>query len=71
MVVKLLFLIDDKYKKAIISLRFNRYSTGPEMIHGANLIHEFYTSEARNPVYVLVDTSLKTDSSFQVKAYVG
>ncbi|CAF2370331.1 unnamed protein product [Rotaria sp. Silwood2] len=47
------------------------YSTGSDMISGANLIHEFYTHEARNPVYILVDTSLKNDSSFQIKAYIG
>jgi hypothetical protein len=41
------------------------------MIKGANLIHEFYTHETRNPVYILVDTSLKNDSSFQIKAYIG
>jgi hypothetical protein len=41
------------------------------MISGANLIHEFYTHETRNPVYILVDTSLKNDSSFQIKAYIG
>jgi len=31
----------------------------------------FYTHETRNPVYILVDTSLKNDSSFQIKAYIG
>jgi len=41
------------------------------MMSGANLIHEFYTHETRNPVYLLVDTSLKNDSSFQIKAYIG
>jgi hypothetical protein len=52
-------------------MRSFRYSTGADMISGANLIHEFYTHEARNPVYILVDTSLKNDSSFQIKAYIG
>jgi len=49
----------------------SRYSTGSDMMSGANLIHEFYTHETRNPVYLLVDTSLKNDSSFQIKAYIG
>lgn len=38
---------------------------------GANLIHDFYTHETRNPVYLVVDTSLKNDSRFQIKAYMG
>lgn len=48
-----------------------RYSTGSDIIQGANLIHEFYAHETRNPVYILVDTSLKNDASFQIKAYIG
>ena len=48
-----------------------RYSTGSDMMSGANLIHDFYTHETRNPVYLLVDTSLKSDSRFQIKAYMG
>ena len=48
-----------------------RYSTGSDIMSGANLIHEFYTHETRNPVYILVDTSLKNDSSFQIKAFMG
>jgi len=47
------------------------YSTGSDMISGANLIHEFYTHETRNPVYIVVDTSLKNDSRFQIKAFIG
>jgi hypothetical protein len=53
------------------SIESFRYSTGSDIISGANLIHEFYTHETRNPVYILVDTSLKNDSSFQIKAYIG
>lgn len=41
------------------------------MMSGANLIHDFYAHEARNPVYLVVDTTLKNDSSFQIKAYIG
>jgi len=47
------------------------YSTGSDMISGANLIHEFYTHETKNPVYIVVDTGLKNDSRFQIKAYIG
>ena len=50
---------------------FFRYSTGSDITQGANLIHEFYTHETRNPVYILVDTSLKNDASFQIKAFIG
>lgn len=47
------------------------YSTGSDIIPSANLIHDWYNHETRNPVYLLVDTSLKTDSSFQIKAFIG
>lgn len=46
------------------------YSTGSEVSEHSVLIHEYYTREAKSPVHLTVDTSLK-NSRMDIKAYVS
>ena len=46
-----------------------RYSTGSEVSEHSVLIHEYYAREAKNPVHLTIDTSLKS-SKMDIKAYV-
>ncbi|KAK3100387.1 hypothetical protein FSP39_019123 [Pinctada imbricata] len=46
------------------------YSTGSEVSEHSVLIHEYYAREAKNPVHLTVDTSLK-GSKMDIKGYVS
>ncbi|XP_033742520.1 eukaryotic translation initiation factor 3 subunit F-like [Pecten maximus] len=46
------------------------YSTGSEVSEHSVLIHEYYAREAKNPVHLTVDTTLK-GSKMDVKAYIS
>jgi len=46
------------------------YSTGPEVSEHSLLIHEYYSREAKNPIHLTVDTTLK-NTKMAVKAFVS
>jgi len=46
------------------------YSTGPDVTEHSVLIHEYYTREAKNPVHLTIDTTLK-GSHMGMKAYIS
>ena len=45
------------------------YSTGPDVTEHSVLIHEYYNREARNPVHITIDTTLR-NSEMGMKAYI-
>jgi len=46
------------------------YSTGSEVTEHSLLLHEYYSREARNPVHLTVDTTLRT-GHMGAKAYIS
>jgi len=53
---------------AAMKLVIFRYSTGPEVSEHSLLIHEYYSREAKNPIHLTVDTTLR-GTKMGVKAY--
>lgn len=45
------------------------YSTGADVTEHSVLIHEYYAREAKNPVHITVDTTLR-NSEMGMKAFV-
>ncbi|XP_064608325.1 eukaryotic translation initiation factor 3 subunit F-like [Liolophura sinensis] len=46
------------------------YSTGPEVSEHSVLIHEYYAREAKNPVHLTVDTTVKINK-MAIKAFIS
>jgi translation initiation factor 3 subunit F len=46
-----------------------RYSTGADVSEHSLLIHEYYSREAKNPVHLTVDTTLR-GNKMGIKAFV-
>lgn len=45
------------------------YSTGPDVTEHSVLIHEYYAREAKNPVHLTIDTTLR-NGEMDMKAYI-
>ncbi|XP_067937673.1 eukaryotic translation initiation factor 3 subunit F-like [Watersipora subatra] len=46
------------------------YSTGPDVTEHSVLIHEYYAREAKNPVHITIDTTLR-NAEMGMKAYIS